>query len=135
MGIEQCATSDVSSQSAQVLLQAEKARTEQFALEVVMLEARACKLEQLMVLTHDLLLLPVEEIVQNATTVLHGPDILAQFDSFLFADELRTSVPDLLSLVNCLIDSKHNAASSSEVTGKQRKVVKSLCTLLNAQSH
>ena len=38
MGIEQCATSDVSSQSAQALLQAEKARTEQ--VKGVLLEER-----------------------------------------------------------------------------------------------
>ena len=75
VGIERCATSDVSSQSAQVLLQAEKARTEQFALQVEILEARVRELEQLMVHTHGPLSLQVEETVQNGTTVLHGPDI------------------------------------------------------------
>ena len=87
--------------------------------------------------THDPLSLQVEEIVHNGTTVLHGPDTPARFDEFSLAvvtDELRTSAPDLFSLMNCLADSQRNAASSSEVTGKQRKVVMSLCTLLNARS-
>ena len=46
VGIEQCATSDQSSQSTQALLQAEKAKTEQLALQTEMLEARVCELEQ-----------------------------------------------------------------------------------------
>ena len=75
MGIEQCATSDVSSQSAQALLQVEKARTEQFALQVEILQARVHELEKLMVHTHDPLSLPVEGTEQNGTTVLHGLDI------------------------------------------------------------
>ena len=101
-----------------------------------MLEARVCELEQSIVHTHDPCSLQVEEIVQNETTVLHGPDTPAQLDNFSLAaltDELCTSAPDLFSL-HCLADSQHNAASSSEVTGEQRKVVISLCTLLNARS-
>ena len=74
MRIEQSATSVVSSQSGRTLLQAEKARTKQFALQVEILEARVRELEKLMVHTHDPLSLPVEEIVQNGTTVLYGPD-------------------------------------------------------------
>ena len=48
VGIKQRATSDLSSQSTQALLQAEKAKTEQLALRIEMLEARVCELEQSM---------------------------------------------------------------------------------------
>ena len=134
VGIEHHATSDVSCQSVQALLQAEQTRSEQLALQVEMLESRVCELEQS---THDPLSLQVEEIAHNGTTVLHGPDTPARFDEFSLAvvtDEIRTSAPDLFSLMNCLADSQRNAASSSEVTVEQRKVVMSLCTLLNARS-
>ena len=81
--------------------------------------------------------LQVEEIVQNGTTVLHGPDTPTRFDDFSLSavtNKLRTTAPDLFCLVNHLAESQHNTASSSEATGEQRKVVTSLCTLINAQS-
>ena len=70
-----------------------------------------------MVHTHDLLSLQVEEIVQNGTTVLHGPDTPTRFDSLFLAavtNELCTFAPDVFSLANCLADSQRNAATSSE---------------------
>ena len=130
VGIEQCGTS----QSVQALLQAEQARSEQLALQVKMLESKVRELERS---THDPLSLQVEQIVHNGTTVLHGPDTTARFEEFSLAavtDELRTTAPDLFSLINHLADSQRNAPSSSEVTGEQHKVVMSLCTLLNARS-
>ena len=105
-------------------------------MSVEILEARVCELEKLMVHTHDPLSLPVEEIVQNGTTVLYGPDTHMWFDSLLLVavtNELCNSAPDLFSLLNCLADFQHNAATSSEVTGKHCKVVISSCTLVNAQ--
>ena len=43
-------------------------------MSVEILEARVRELEKLMVHTHAPLSLQVEEIVQNGTTVLYGPD-------------------------------------------------------------
>ena len=102
-----------------------------------MLEARVCQLEQSIAHSQDPLSLQVEEIVQDGTTVFHGPDTPTRFDDFSHAavtNELRTTAPDLFCRVNHLAESQRNAASSSEVTGEQHKVVMSLYTLLNARS-
>lgn len=137
VGIELCATLQPTSESPEALLQVEKARSEQLSLQVQMLEARVRELEQRPLQhTYNPLLKQVEAVFREGQNVLHGPDTPTRFDNFSLAavtDELRTFAPDLFSLLNCLAKSQRNEASE-EVTVEQRKVVMSLCTLLNARS-
>ena len=137
VGIELCATLQPTSESPEALLQVEKARSEQLSLQVQMLEARVRELEQRPLQhTYNPLLKQVEAVFREGQNVLHGPDTPTRFDNFSLAavtDELRTFAPDLFSLLNRLAKSQRNEASE-EVTVEQRKVVMSLCTLLNARS-
>ena len=83
-----------------------------------------------------LLMQQMDSLLRHGDQILHGPNSPGRFTELsvkVITDEIQKNAPDVYQLFLQLGDAHRNPTDSTQTPVEQRKVIMSLCTILNAR--